>query len=92
MSVPEWADSTVPYVELSCVKGVRGRRRRPLLDPADDDLLVTRAADVRADATGWPTLPGLFQLLWRRELSAEGMAVELLGSRTVVRLVGGGIG
>lgn len=39
-----------------------------------------------------PTLPVLFHLLWRRELSAEGMAVELLGSRTVVRLAGGGIG
>ncbi|MGW5446728.1 hypothetical protein [Streptomyces asiaticus] len=41
---------------------------------------------------GWPMLTVLFHLLWRRELFAEGMAVELLGSRTVVRLAGRGIG
>lgn len=47
-----------------------------------------------ADAAGdrLATLPVLFHLLWRQELSAEGMAAELLGPRTVVRLSGGGAG
>ncbi|MER6031596.1 TnsA-like heteromeric transposase endonuclease subunit [Streptomyces sp. NPDC001817] len=47
-----------------------------------------------ADAAGdrLATLPVLFHLLWRQELSAEGIAVELLGPRTVVRLSGGGAG
>lgn len=41
-----------------------------------------------ADAAGdrLATLPVLFHLLWRQELSAEGIAVELLGPLTVVRL------
>ncbi|WP_030609460.1 TnsA-like heteromeric transposase endonuclease subunit [Streptomyces fulvoviolaceus] len=47
-----------------------------------------------ADSAGdrLATLPVLFHLLWQQELSAEGMAVELLGPRTVVRLAGGGAG
>ncbi|MEW1757447.1 TnsA-like heteromeric transposase endonuclease subunit [Streptomyces cyaneofuscatus] len=47
-----------------------------------------------ADAAGdrLATLPVLFHLLWRQELSAEGMAVELLGPRTVVRQADGGAG
>lgn len=47
-----------------------------------------------ADAAGdrLAMLPALFHLLWRQELSADGMAVELLGPRTVVRLAGGGVG
>ncbi|CBG70338.1 MULTISPECIES: TnsA-like heteromeric transposase endonuclease subunit [Streptomyces] len=47
-----------------------------------------------ADAAGdrLATLPVLFHLLWRQELSAEGMAAELLGPRTVVRLAGGDAG
>ncbi|GGX34130.1 hypothetical protein [Streptomyces noursei] len=50
----------------------------PLLSGAD------RAGDRLA------RLPVLFHLLWRQELSADGMAVELLGPRTVVHLAGGG--
>ncbi|MFE0680598.1 TnsA-like heteromeric transposase endonuclease subunit [Streptomyces sp. NPDC058961] len=47
-----------------------------------------------ADAAGdrLTTLPVLFHLLWRQELSAEAMAVELLGPRTVVRLADRGAG
>jgi hypothetical protein len=37
------------------------------------------------------TLPVLFHLLWRQELSAEGMAFELLGPRTIVRLADGSV-
>ncbi|MCZ4121778.1 TnsA-like heteromeric transposase endonuclease subunit [Streptomyces sp. H39-S7] len=36
------------------------------------------------------TLPTLFHLLWRQELVAEDLSVELLGPRTVVRLSDGG--
>ncbi|MFE5957950.1 MULTISPECIES: TnsA-like heteromeric transposase endonuclease subunit [Streptomyces] len=47
-----------------------------------------------ADAAGdrLATLPVLFHLLWRQELSAEGMAVDLLGPRTVVLLADEGAG
>ncbi|WP_406484876.1 TnsA-like heteromeric transposase endonuclease subunit [Streptomyces sp. NBC_01563] len=47
-----------------------------------------------ADAAGdrLATLPVLFHLLWRQELSADGMAVELLGPHTVVRVADGGVG
>ncbi|WP_440581562.1 TnsA-like heteromeric transposase endonuclease subunit [Streptomyces viridochromogenes] len=48
----------------------------------------------RADAAGdrLATLPVLFHLLWKHELSAEQMDVELLGPRTVVRRAAGGAG
>ncbi|WP_405610320.1 TnsA-like heteromeric transposase endonuclease subunit [Streptomyces sp. NBC_01508] len=44
-----------------------------------------------ADTAGdrFATLPALFHLLWRQELAAEDLSVELLGPRTVVRLSGG---
>lgn len=45
-----------------------------------------------ADAAGdrLATLPALFHLLWRQELVAEDLPVELLGPRTVVGLIGRG--
>ncbi len=45
-----------------------------------------------ADAAGdrLATLPVLFHLLWLQELTAEGLADELLGPRTMVHLAGGG--
>ncbi|KPC85466.1 hypothetical protein ADL35_14795 [Streptomyces sp. NRRL WC-3753] len=49
-------------------------------------------ASVDAAGDRLATLPVLFHLLWRQELSADGMAVELLGPRTVVRLADGGVG
>ncbi|MFF7424303.1 hypothetical protein ACFY9Y_08030 [Streptomyces fimicarius] len=38
------------------------------------------------------TLPVLFHLVWKHELSAEQMDIELLGPRTVVRRAGGSAG
>ncbi|MGW1393080.1 TnsA-like heteromeric transposase endonuclease subunit [Streptomyces nigra] len=45
-----------------------------------------------ADAAGdrLATLPALFHLLWRQELIAEDLSVQLLGPRTVVGLIGRG--
>ncbi|MER5706283.1 TnsA-like heteromeric transposase endonuclease subunit [Streptomyces sp. NPDC020807] len=45
-----------------------------------------------ADAAGdrLATLPALFHLLWRQELVAENLSVQLLGPRTVVGLIGRG--
>ncbi|MFB7634961.1 TnsA-like heteromeric transposase endonuclease subunit [Streptomyces sp. NPDC056149] len=45
-----------------------------------------------ADTAGdrFTTLPALFHLLWLQQLTAEGMSVELLGPRSIVRLVDGG--
>ncbi|MFF7159665.1 hypothetical protein [Streptomyces sp. NPDC008139] len=45
-----------------------------------------------ADAAGdrLATLPTLFHLLWLQELAVNGLAVELMGPRTVVSLAAGG--
>ncbi|MFD8340319.1 TnsA-like heteromeric transposase endonuclease subunit [Streptomyces solisilvae] len=75
----------------------RYRHPRCLHDPAADRLREVFAAPgplmAGADAAGdrLATLPVLFHLLWLQELTAAGMAVELLGPRSVVGLAGGGL-
>lgn len=53
---------------------------------AGSDTLL-RGADAAGDRLG--TLPTLFHLLWLNELAADGLAIDLLGPRTVVRLAEG---
>lgn len=73
------------YRHPRCLHGpVAGRLREVFATPGP--LLVT--ADEAGDRLA--TLPALFHLLWLQELTVEGMAVELLGPRTVVCLADGG--
>ncbi|MER7408093.1 TnsA-like heteromeric transposase endonuclease subunit [Streptomyces sp. NPDC000070] len=70
----------------------RYRHRRCLHEMSADRLRQVFTAPgplvAGADAAGdrLATLPVLFHLLWFQELTAEGMAAELLGPRTRVRL------
>jgi hypothetical protein len=75
----------------------RYRHPRCLRGPVADRLREVFAGPVPlmtgAEAAGdrLMTLPALFHLLWLQALTAEGLAVELLGPCTVVRLAGGGV-
>ncbi|MFF4261806.1 TnsA-like heteromeric transposase endonuclease subunit [Streptomyces virginiae] len=60
-----------------------GRLREAFAEP--DTLL--RGADAAGDRLA--TLPTLFHLLWLNELAADGLAIDLLGPHTVVRLAAG---
>ncbi|MFI6724728.1 TnsA-like heteromeric transposase endonuclease subunit [Streptomyces atratus] len=74
----------------------RYRHPRCLHGPVVNRLRAALSAPVPlmigADAAGdrLETLPGLFHLLWLQEVAAEGLAVELLGPSTIVRLADGG--
>ncbi|MEV5451758.1 TnsA-like heteromeric transposase endonuclease subunit [Streptomyces sp. NPDC052535] len=69
-------------------------RREPvaarLLDAFSQPGPLMAGADAAGDRLA--TLPVLFHLLWKHELSAEQMDVELLGPRSVVRRAGGSAG
>ncbi|MER5532024.1 TnsA-like heteromeric transposase endonuclease subunit [Streptomyces sp. NPDC002677] len=73
------------YRHPRCLRGtVQDQLREAFAAPVP----LMAGADAAGDRLG--TLPALFHLLWLQELVAEGLAVELLGPSTVVRLAGGG--
>lgn len=70
------------YRHPRCLKGtVAARLRKVFVSPVP----LMAGADAAGDRLA--TLPVLFHLLWLQVLTAEDMGVELLGPRTVVRLV-----
>ncbi|MEU1474355.1 TnsA-like heteromeric transposase endonuclease subunit [Streptomyces sp. NPDC005760] len=68
-------------------------RRGPVVDRLREIFTAPALLMAGADAAGdrLETLPVLFHLLWLRELTAEGLAVALLGPSTVVRLADGSV-
>ncbi|MDX2679918.1 TnsA-like heteromeric transposase endonuclease subunit [Streptomyces soliscabiei] len=68
-------------------------RRGPVVDRLREVFTAPALLMAGADAAGdrLETLPVLFHLLWLRELTAEGLAVALLGPSTVVRLADGSV-
>ncbi|WP_373865095.1 TnsA-like heteromeric transposase endonuclease subunit [Streptomyces rishiriensis] len=73
------------YRHPRCLNSLASGRLREVF-AAPTPLMA--GADTAGDRLA--TLPVLFHLLWLQELTAKGMAVELMGPRTVVHLAGGG--
>jgi hypothetical protein len=74
------------YRHPRCLRGpVADRLREVFADP------IPLMAGAEAAGDRLMTLPALFHLLWLQALTAEGLAVELLGPHTVVQLAGGGV-
>lgn len=68
-------------------------RRGPVVDRLREVFAAPVPLMAGADAAGdrLETLPALFHLLWIQEVTVEGLAVELLGPSTIVRLTNGGV-
>ena len=62
--------------------------RGPVVDRLREVFAFPAPLMVGADAAGdrLETLPVLFHLLWLQEMTSEGLAIELLGPSTIVRL------